>query len=97
MTNYQEFVAKTLVDIYLDEFIQKARMNGELCAYDLLDNKWTFYAMTATGKRICQFHSMDLNNRQLEDTVEAVIAVIYDEVEEYMTEFHREADYGINW
>jgi len=96
MKHYQDFVQKTLVDMYLDEFIGKAK-ESENEAFRLLNSHWAFHGMRVTAKRVAKFHELDLNNRDLDDVVEAVIAEIYEETNDYMDEYHMNVDYGDNW
>lgn len=85
MTNHQQFVTKTLFDLHRDEFINTLRYKGPAKAYDLLDNHWTEHAMTVIGRNICKFHELYVNQEQLQESVEHVIAQLSDEMYDWIS------------
>jgi len=74
----QRFVLKTLNEMTINEFLEMITEGRFADAFKTLDSRWTSYAMTAIALRVCIFHNLDLNRREIDDVVEAVIAELYD-------------------
>ena len=87
MNIHQQFLAKTLFDLHRSEVIDTAKCKGPHAAYDLLENKWTFIAMTLESRNICKFHELNINNSRIRDVVESVISELENEVYEWIEEW----------
>lgn len=74
----QDFVLKTLNEMTINEFLEMITEGRFVDAYRILDSRWTSYGMAAMARRVCLFHSFDLNRREINDVVEAAIAELYD-------------------
>ena len=87
MNIQQDFTVKTLVELHSQEFFDTLMDEGRLKAYELLDSKWTLYAMTAMARSVAIFHGFDLNNSQIRDVVEVVIAELNDLIYEWTQQY----------
>jgi len=102
MNTEQRFLKNTLVNAYHEFFSELIEEERYSDAYEWLD---LVYALTSDvwvtlGRQICLFHELSLNRSQIEDSVEAAIAELYDEVayaEDRWSEIHALRDYGDNW